>query len=77
MWFAVNLLFKSTHPGNAEHEGVWEECLTLVRAETEEEARRARYAFYRDVIHSGQVTCVATGHTLSDQAETVLFRMLR
>ena|SRR5437667_11791642 len=40
MWFAVNLQFKSTHPGHAEHEGLWEECLTLVRAETEEEARR-------------------------------------
>ena len=43
----------------------------------EEEARRARYDFYRDVIASGAVDCVATGHTLSDQAETVLFRMMR
>lgn len=43
----------------------------------EEEARRIRYAFYRELIDSGAVDCVATGHTLSDQAETVLYRMLR
>ena len=43
----------------------------------EEEARRARYGFFRDTIGPGAVDCVATGHTLSDQAETVLFRLLR
>lgn len=43
----------------------------------EEEARRIRYAFYRDCIDSGKVSCVATGHTRRDQAETVLFRVLR
>jgi hypothetical protein len=39
MWFAANLLFKSTHLDRPEHEGLWEECVTLVRAETEEKAR--------------------------------------
>jgi tRNA(Ile)-lysidine synthase len=43
----------------------------------EEEARHVRYEFYRESIESGLVDCVATGHTLSDQAETVLFRILR
>ena len=43
----------------------------------EEEARQVRYGFYREVLASGAVDCAATGHTQSDQAETVLFRMLR
>ena len=43
----------------------------------EESARHVRYEFFREVIGEGAVDCVATGHTLSDQAETVLFRMLR
>jgi tRNA(Ile)-lysidine synthase len=43
----------------------------------EQEARRARYAFFRDLIRNGVVQKVALGHTRSDQAETVLFRLLR
>ena len=43
----------------------------------EEQARYVRYHFYRRLIDSQLVDCVATGHTLSDQAETVLFRLLR
>jgi tRNA(Ile)-lysidine synthase len=43
----------------------------------EQNARRARLAFYREAIASGAVDRVATGHTRSDQAETVLFRLLR
>ena len=42
----------------------------------EEAARQTRYQFYRETLVEN-VDCVATGHTLSDQAETVLFRMLR
>jgi tRNA(Ile)-lysidine synthase len=44
---------------------------------TEQEARRLRYAFFADCIAAGFCDCVATGHTLDDQAETVLFRFLR
>ncbi len=43
----------------------------------EEAARNARQAFYAELIASGIVDRVATGHTRSDQAETVLYRILR
>jgi tRNA(Ile)-lysidine synthase len=43
----------------------------------EQNARRARLAFFREMIASGAVDRVAVGHTRSDQAETVLFRLLR
>ena len=43
----------------------------------EQEARRARYAFFAHFIASGTCDAVATGHTLDDQAETVLYRFLR
>jgi tRNA(Ile)-lysidine synthase len=43
----------------------------------EQAAREARLAFFRETIASGAVERVATGHTRSDQAETVLFRFLR
>ena len=44
---------------------------------TEQEARRQRYAFFLDQIASGVCDAVATGHNLDDQAETVLYRFLR
>lgn len=43
----------------------------------EQTARAARLSFFTGMIANGQVTRVATGHTRSDQAETVLFRFLR
>ena len=43
----------------------------------EQEGRRARYQFFRDLVQEGAVEKVALGHTRSDQAETVLFRFLR
>ena len=43
----------------------------------EQAGREARLAFFREVISTGQVDRVATGHTRCDQAETVLFRFLR
>jgi len=43
----------------------------------EQAARQARLAFFRETIASGAAQRVATGHTRSDQAETVLFRFLR
>jgi tRNA(Ile)-lysidine synthase len=43
----------------------------------EQEARRARYDFFARQIEAGTCEAVATGHTLDDQAETVLYRFLR
>lgn len=43
----------------------------------EQEARRARYEFFAEHIAQGTCDAVATGHTLDDQAETVLHRFLR
>jgi tRNA(Ile)-lysidine synthase len=43
----------------------------------EEAARNTRQAFYAELMASAAVDRVATGHTRSDQAETVLYRILR
>jgi tRNA(Ile)-lysidine synthase len=43
----------------------------------EEAARLSRLDFFRRLLRAGEVDRVATGHTRSDQAETVLFRLLR
>ena len=43
----------------------------------EEAARNLRYAFFRQLMVEGQVDAVATAHTLDDQAETVLHKLLR
>lgn len=43
----------------------------------EEAAREARRAFFLDALRGGGADRMALGHTRSDQAETVLFRLLR
>ncbi len=43
----------------------------------EQYARRARLKFFGELMSAGAVRRVATGHTRSDQAETVLLRMAR
>lgn len=47
------------------------------RGNLEQEGRRCRYRFFREAVAAGTCATVATGHTRSDQAETVLFRLLR
>jgi tRNA(Ile)-lysidine synthase len=49
----------------------------VLTGNTEQEARRLRYQFFREHIDAGDCDAVATGHTLDDQAETVLYRFLR
>jgi tRNA(Ile)-lysidine synthase len=53
------------------------EATIVADGNLEQNARRARLAFFRETIASGAVDRVAVGHTRSDQAETVLFRLLR
>jgi tRNA(Ile)-lysidine synthase len=48
-----------------------------VRDNLEQAGRRARGDFFRSLIRDGAGTRVALGHTRDDQAETVLFRLLR
>ena len=43
----------------------------------EEAARRLRYAWFRQLLASGEIDAVATAHTRDDQAETVLAKFLR
>jgi tRNA(Ile)-lysidine synthase len=43
----------------------------------EEAARSLRYAWFRELMAEGKVDVVVTAHTLDDQAETVLHRLLR
>ncbi|MFB3915961.1 MAG: tRNA lysidine(34) synthetase TilS [Terriglobales bacterium] len=40
-------------------------------------ARELRYAYFSQVLGSGAASKIATGHTLDDQAETVLLRLIR
>lgn len=53
------------------------ETARLTEGNLEQQGRRARLAFFRRVMREGRADRVAVGHTLSDQAETVLFRLLR
>ncbi|MGC2160541.1 MAG: tRNA lysidine(34) synthetase TilS [Silvibacterium sp.] len=47
------------------------------RETLEEAARNLRYAWFRELLASGVADAVATAHTLDDQAETVLHKLLR
>jgi tRNA(Ile)-lysidine synthase len=47
------------------------------RASLETAARELRYQFFAKLLQSGAVDKIATGHTLDDQAETVLMKTLR
>jgi len=50
---------------------------TAEREGLEEAARELRYEALRGLMSSGEVEVVATAHTLDDQAETVVMKMLR
>ncbi|MGC1294740.1 MAG: tRNA lysidine(34) synthetase TilS [Alloacidobacterium sp.] len=55
---------------------------TLTRAKAEQEtveeaARKLRYAWFEDLLARGELDAVATAHTLDDQAETILYKLLR
>lgn len=44
---------------------------------TEEEARKQRYEFFNRISARIKSTAILTGHTLSDQIETVLYRLIK
>ncbi len=44
---------------------------------TEAAARKLRYQYFRRLMGEARLNCIATGHTLDDQAETVLLRLVR
>jgi tRNA(Ile)-lysidine synthase len=44
---------------------------------TEAAARQLRYQYFRRLMTEERWNCIATGHTLDDQAETVLLRLVR
>ena len=54
-----------------------EAAVTAIDDNLEQAARRVRHEFYAELIDSGQLDRIATGHNRSDQAETVLYRILR
>jgi tRNA(Ile)-lysidine synthase len=47
------------------------------RETVEEAAREVRYEFFRTLIAAGHADSVLTAHTLDDQAETVMMKLLR
>ncbi|GGA65195.1 hypothetical protein GCM10011507_15970 [Edaphobacter acidisoli] len=47
------------------------------RETIEEAAREVRYEFFSNLIASGHADSILTAHTLDDQAETVLMKLLR
>jgi tRNA(Ile)-lysidine synthase len=44
---------------------------------TEELAREARYKFFDEACEKTEANVIATGHTLDDQAETILMRLIK
>ena len=51
--------------------------MTEHKESVETAARNLRYQVFRDVLAAGKANKVATAHTLDDQAETVLMKLLR
>lgn len=50
---------------------------TMAEGNLEQNARRARYAFLRKTAENLDAFAVLTGHTVNDQAETVLMNLVR
>src|SRR5258708_5372384 len=51
--------------------------ITTTKETIEEAARNARYDFFTTLLASGHADSILTAHTLDDQAETVLMKLLR
>jgi tRNA(Ile)-lysidine synthase len=55
----------------------WVQRAALANGNLEQEGRRIRLHWFRRLVEEKRVDKIATGHTRTDQAETVLFRFLR
>src|SRR6185437_11507190 len=53
------------------------EIAALEKRNLEDAARRLRYEFFARVVQQGHATKIAVAHTMDDQAETVVARLLR
>ena len=51
--------------------------ITITKETIEEAARNVRYDFFTTLLASGHADSILTAHTLDDQAETVLMKLLR
>jgi tRNA(Ile)-lysidine synthase len=52
-------------------------CAKKHQLSVEAAARRLRYEYFKRVLAQGEMNQIATAHTLDDQAETVLLRLVR
>ena len=52
MWYAASLLFESVHNGQPQPNALWEEKIVLVKANSEEDARRQADEFGKIEEHS-------------------------
>lgn len=74
--FVAKLAVKQGLTLHVEHENVAEKA-RREKANLEDAARRARYAFFERLVSKEQLDWVAVAHTADDQAETVLAHILR
>jgi len=74
--FVAKLAAKHGLPFFVEHEDIAGKA-ERERANLEDVARRARYAFFERLVQSGELDKVAVAHTADDQAETVLAHIFR
>ena len=74
--FAADLANSLSIPFHTHQVDIASEAQTS-RESIEEAARRLRYAWFREIMAANKVDAVATAHTLDDQAETVLGKLLR
>lgn len=74
--FVRELAAKLEYPFICEHADVGRQAREA-RTNLEAMARKLRYEFFRELMETGKADRVAVAQTADDQAETVLFRVLR